>query len=151
MKNLIKVGIRLSPCLTLRMTENYLSSHKFYINNTPMKNCRNYVYLGVTFSISGSFTEAKTMLYHEGLKALFKVRKCFQGHSPKIQCWWKLKIWFYKYLSEDPIHHSNVIILLNYFETLAGYLTTTPNHQHKVDNEVSLSEGSQGYIYHHNC
>jgi hypothetical protein len=25
------------------------------------------------------------------------------------------------------------------------------NHQHKVDNEVSLSEGSQGYNYHQKC
>jgi hypothetical protein len=54
-------------------------------------------------------------------------------------------------LSEDPIHHSNLIILLNYFATLAGCLTTAPNHQHKVDNEVSLSEGSQGYNYHQKC
>jgi hypothetical protein len=44
-----------------------------------------------------------------------------------------------------------VIILLNYFATLARSLTTTPNHQHKVDNEVSLSEGSQGYNYHQKC
>jgi hypothetical protein len=42
------------------------TSHKFYINNTPIENCRNYVYLGVTFSISGSFTEAKNNLYHKG-------------------------------------------------------------------------------------
>jgi hypothetical protein len=34
---------------------------------------------------------------------------------------------------------------------LSGSLTTTPNHQHKVDNEVSLSEGSQGYNYHQKC
>jgi hypothetical protein len=61
------------------------TSHKFYINNTPIENCRNYVYLGVTFSTSGSFTEAKNNLYHKGLKALFKVKKCFQGHSPKIK------------------------------------------------------------------
>ena len=61
------------------------TSHKFYINNIPKENCRNYVYLGVAFSISGSFTEAKNNLYHKGLKALFKVKKCFQGHSPKIK------------------------------------------------------------------
>ena len=61
------------------------TSHKFYINNTPIENCRNYVYLGVTFSISGSFTEAKNNLYRKGLKALFKVKTCFQGHSPKIK------------------------------------------------------------------
>ena len=61
------------------------TSHKFYINNTPIENSRNYVYLGVTFSKSGSFTEVKNNLYHKGLKALFKVKKCFQGHSPKIK------------------------------------------------------------------
>ena len=62
-----------------------ITSHKFYINNIPIENCRNYVYLGVNFSISGSFTEAKNNLYHKGLKVLFKVKKCFQGHSPKIK------------------------------------------------------------------
>ena len=35
------------------------TSHTCYIDNNPMKNCRNYVYLGVTFSICGSFTEAQ--------------------------------------------------------------------------------------------
>jgi hypothetical protein len=50
------------------------------------KRAPNFAYLGVvTFSISGSFTEAKNNLYHKGLKALFKVEKCFQGHSPKIK------------------------------------------------------------------
>ena len=62
-----------------------LTSHKFYINNIPIDNCRNYVYLGVTFSISGSFTETKNNLYHKSLKALFKIKICFQGHSPKIK------------------------------------------------------------------
>jgi hypothetical protein len=32
-----------------------------------------------------SFTEAKNNLYHKGLKTLFKVKQCFQGHSPKIK------------------------------------------------------------------
>jgi hypothetical protein len=41
----------------------------FVAYNTPIENCRNYVYLGVTFSISGSFTEAKNNLYHKGLQA----------------------------------------------------------------------------------
>ena len=58
------------------------TSHKFYIN---IENCRNYVYLEVTVSISGSLTEAKNNLYHKGLKALFKVKTCFPGHSPKIK------------------------------------------------------------------
>jgi hypothetical protein len=36
-------------------------------------------------TIFRGFTEAKNNLYHKGLKALFKVKKCFQGHSPKIK------------------------------------------------------------------
>jgi hypothetical protein len=59
------------------------TSHEFYINNIPIENCRNYVYLGVTFSISGSFTEAKYNLCHKGLKALFKVTKMFSRTLPK--------------------------------------------------------------------
>ena len=60
------------------------TSYIFYIKNTPIENCRIYVYLEVTFSISGTFIEAKIILYHKGLKARFKIKKCFQGHSPTI-------------------------------------------------------------------
>jgi hypothetical protein len=39
----------------------------------------------VNFSITGSFTEAKNVLYKKGLKAFFKIRKCFEHHKPKIK------------------------------------------------------------------
>ena len=61
------------------------TSHNFYINNTPIENCRNYVYLGVTFSISGSFTEAKNNVYHKGLKALFKVNNVFKDTPQRLK------------------------------------------------------------------
>ena len=50
-----------------------------------VENVRKYSYLGVVFSNSGSFTEAKKELYQKGLKAYFKFRKCFEHHKPKIK------------------------------------------------------------------
>jgi hypothetical protein len=44
-------------------------------NNSEIENVRSYSYLGVTFSISGSFREAKHDLYKRGLKAYFKIKK----------------------------------------------------------------------------
>jgi hypothetical protein len=38
---------------------NYFATLAGSLTITPKKNCRNYVYLEVTFSISGSLTEAK--------------------------------------------------------------------------------------------
>ena len=39
----------------------------------------------ITVICRQNITEAKNNLYHKGLKALFKVKQCFQGHSPKIK------------------------------------------------------------------
>jgi hypothetical protein len=44
---------------------------------------KQYRYLGVMFNASGSFSDAKEELYKRGLKALFKMFKCFEGHKPK--------------------------------------------------------------------
>ena len=35
--------------------------------------------------MTGSFTKAKNVLYKKGLKAFFKIRKCFEHHKPKIK------------------------------------------------------------------
>lgn len=50
-----------------------------------LENVRNYTYLGITFSISGIYTEAKKNLYKKGLKAYFKLVKSFSGYKPKIK------------------------------------------------------------------
>ena len=43
-------------------------------------------YLGVNFSITGSLTEAKNVLYKKGLKVFFlKIWRCFEHHKPKIK------------------------------------------------------------------
>ena len=39
--------------------------------NNNIENVRHYSYLGVNFSITGSFTEAKNVLYKKGLKVVF--------------------------------------------------------------------------------
>jgi hypothetical protein len=62
-----------------------LISTPFYFKNSPISNARNYTYLGVTFNIYGNFTDARQDLYKKGLKALFKMCKCFSGHQPKIK------------------------------------------------------------------
>ena len=62
-----------------------LDTNVFTFNNNNIENVRHYFYLGVNFSITGSFTEAKNVLYKKGLKAFFKIRKCFEHHKPKIK------------------------------------------------------------------
>jgi hypothetical protein len=37
------------------------------------------------FKAFGSFSDAKEELYKRGLKALFKMYKCFEGHKMKIK------------------------------------------------------------------
>ena len=62
-----------------------LKSTSFTFNGTKLENVKNYTYLGINFSASGSFTDAKKELYKKGLKAYFKFLKCFEGHKPKIK------------------------------------------------------------------
>ena len=62
-----------------------LIATKFHFNNTPLDHTRSYSYLGVKFNISGSFTDATMELYKKGLKAFFKVRKCFENCKPKLR------------------------------------------------------------------
>ena len=57
----------------------------FRISDDIIDNVKNYSYLGVNFSNSGSFTFAKQTLYEKGLKAYFKFRKSFQHHKPKVK------------------------------------------------------------------
>jgi hypothetical protein len=44
-------------------------------NSSIIENVRSYTYLGITFSVSGAFTEAKQNLYKKGLKAYFMLIK----------------------------------------------------------------------------
>ena len=60
-------------------------STKFYFYGNQLEHTRSYTYLGVKFTISGSFTEATSDLYKKGLKALFKIRKCVEYYKPKLK------------------------------------------------------------------
>jgi hypothetical protein len=55
-------------------------------NSSIIENVRSYTYLGITFSVSGAFTEAKPQhLYKKGLKAYFKLIQSVDGHKPNIK------------------------------------------------------------------
>ena len=62
-----------------------LQQMKFTYNKEVVENFRKYSYLGITFSNSVNFTEAKKELYRKGLKVYFKFRQCFEHHKPKIK------------------------------------------------------------------
>ena len=80
----LQVNIKKTKSLIFNNTGK-LDTNVFTFNNNNIENVRHYFYLGVNFSITGSFTEAKNVLYKKGLKAFFKIRKCFEHHKPKIK------------------------------------------------------------------
>ena len=49
-----------------------LINDKFLLNGVEIQNVQNYKYLGLVFSVSGSFTQAQKDLYNRGLKAFFQ-------------------------------------------------------------------------------
>ena len=79
----LKVNLQKTKCLIFN-TLGRLSKQSWYLDGSKIENVRNYCYLGVKFSISGSFTEAKNEIYKKGLKAYFKFFKSFSDQRPKI-------------------------------------------------------------------
>ena len=53
------------------------SKTKFLFNNIEIKAVQLYKYLGILFSLSGTFSYCQNNLYKRGLKANFKIGKCF--------------------------------------------------------------------------
>ena len=80
----LEVNLKKSKVLVFNNTGRLMST-KFMYNSNYLENVRKYTYLGVSFSISGNFTDAKHELYCKGLKAFFKYLKCFDGHKPKLK------------------------------------------------------------------
>ena len=80
----LEVNIKKTKSVVFNRTGR-LEPVNFLYGNKNIDNVRKYSYLGVTFSNSGSFSEAKQELYKKGLKAFFKFRKCFEHHKPKIR------------------------------------------------------------------
>ena len=79
----LQVNVKKTKCMIFNNTGKLVATNLKY-NNFFIENVRNYCYLGIKFSITGSFTEAKQNLYNRGLKAYFKLKKCFEYHKPKI-------------------------------------------------------------------
>ena len=64
-------------------------SSKFFYNASQMETFRSYIYLGVKFQASGSYTEAKNNLYARGFKAYLKLFKAFSNIKPNIKVYSK--------------------------------------------------------------
>lgn len=56
-----------------------VTTTKFYIGNSLIENVKQYKYLGVIFSINGSFNDALNDLYTRGQKAFFKLTNTFKN------------------------------------------------------------------------
>jgi len=81
-----ELEINIKKTKTLIFNKNgRLEPFRFLFNKSYIENVRSYTYLGVKFNISGSFKEAKSDLYKKGLKAYFKLKKCFEQYKPKIK------------------------------------------------------------------
>lgn len=52
-----------------------LKNYRFTINNQPIEIATSYMYLGIVFSICGSFTKAVEHLLNQANKALFKLKQ----------------------------------------------------------------------------
>ena len=62
-----------------------LISKKFCVGDESIENVREYKYLGIILSISGSFTNAKESLYKKSLKAYFKLKNLLHSlPNPKL-------------------------------------------------------------------
>ena len=59
-----------------------LYKHEFKFNCETVESVREYKYLGVTFSISGSFSAASSELYKKALKGIFKLKRIFGSSYP---------------------------------------------------------------------
>ena len=56
----------------------------FHINGNSIENVKTYKYLGIVFSVSGTFSQAKTDLYNRVLKAFLKLKSIFGEPSAKV-------------------------------------------------------------------
>ena len=62
-----------------------LIQEPFYIGNTKIECVNKYKYLGIVLCSSGSFKEAKELLFKKALKASFKLHKDMKSSDPSIK------------------------------------------------------------------
>jgi predicted transcriptional regulator len=91
------------------------------IDNQLIEKVKQYRYLGEMFNASGSFSDAKEELYKRGLKALFKMYKCFEGQKPKIKTLLHIFDHTVKPILTYGSENIEIIISIN-----KGYLPSSP-------------------------
>ena len=79
----LKVNLEKTKCVVFSKATK-IDSSKFFYNNSEVEKIRSYIYLGVKFHASGSFTEAKQNIYNRGLKAYFIFCKAFNDVKTNI-------------------------------------------------------------------
>ena len=65
-------------------------SNNFKIGNTVIQSVKEYCYLGITFSLSGSFTKTQDELKKKGLRAYFSLKKLIDLKALSIKSLFKL-------------------------------------------------------------
>ena len=80
----LEINMKKSKVLIFNKTGRLVST-KFHFYGNQLEHTRSYTNLGVKFTILGSLTEDTSDLYKKGLKALFKIRKCFEYYKPKLK------------------------------------------------------------------
>lgn len=134
MKWKLHVNIDKTKCLTFNTQGRIPKNVVWKLGEQKIENAKSYCYLGITFSISGSFTEGKTEIYKKSLKAYYKFFKSFKDQRPKVKTFlhtfdhtvksvllygseiWgafgsnkvKNNICFYKFCNEDIIEKLNI-------------------------------------------
>ena len=80
----LELNLEKSKCIVFsKVTKSDIS--KFFYNASQIETVRSYIYLGVKFHASGSFTEAKNNLCTRGLKAYFKFCKALSNIKPNVK------------------------------------------------------------------
>lgn len=80
----LEVNIKKTKSLTFSVL-GHVKNTKLYYKGSTLENTKFYKYLGVTFSSSGNFNEAKDIMYKKGVKAFFKYLKYFKNIKPGIE------------------------------------------------------------------
>ena len=62
-----------------------LITHQFMYDGKPLECVKSYKYLGIHFSVSGSFALAQSELYNKALKALYKLKRNFLCLNPGVR------------------------------------------------------------------
>lgn len=127
----LKINIKKTKCLTFNTLGRIPKNCTWNINGQKIENVKSYTYLGLTFSASGSFTEAKMHIQQKGLKAYFKFFKAFNDQRPSIKTFL------------HTFDHTVKSVLLYGAEIWGSFCPTKLKNQHtfyKLCNDISIEK-----------